>query len=81
MIQVEQMIASKSPQFFDKSPLITRPTLSVLKRLFHESEVNQFLEKTTAVSASNLLIECLITSISAIKSAKLIVAIFPQADV
>ena len=45
MIQVEQLIASKSPQFFDKSPLITRPTLSVLKRLFHESEVNHFLEK------------------------------------
>ena len=45
MIQVEQMIASKSPKFFDKSPFITRPTLSVLKRLFHENEVNQFLEK------------------------------------
>lgn len=44
MIQVEQMIASKSPQFFDKSPLITRPTLSILKRLFHENEVNQFLK-------------------------------------
>ncbi|MCV2403947.1 lysophospholipid acyltransferase family protein [Marinomonas sp. C2222] len=45
MIQVEQMIAQKSPQFFEKSPLITRPTLSLLKRLFHENEVNQFLEK------------------------------------
>ncbi|GAB3484191.1 bifunctional ornithine lipid synthase OlsF [Marinomonas epiphytica] len=45
MIQVEQLIASKSPQFFDKSPIITRPTVSVLKRLFHESEVNQFLDQ------------------------------------
>ncbi|MDB4837018.1 lysophospholipid acyltransferase family protein [Marinomonas sp.] len=45
MIQVEQMITQKAPQFFDKSPLITRPTLSILKRLFHENEVNQFLEK------------------------------------
>ncbi|MBJ7554591.1 GNAT family N-acyltransferase [Marinomonas spartinae] len=45
MIEVEQLIANKSPQFFDKSPLITRPTLSFLKRLFHENEVNQFLEK------------------------------------
>lgn len=44
MIQVEQLIANKSPQFFDKSPLITRPTLSVLKRLFHEDEVNHFLD-------------------------------------
>lgn len=47
MIQVEQLIASKSPQFFDKSPIITRPTLSVLKRLFHESEVNEFLEQNS----------------------------------
>nr|WP_264194048.1 lysophospholipid acyltransferase family protein [Marinomonas algarum] len=38
------MIASKSPRFFDQSPIITRPTLSVLKRLFHENEVNLFLE-------------------------------------
>jgi len=45
VIEVEQLIANKSPQFFDKSPLITRPTLSFLKRLFHENEVNQFLEK------------------------------------
>jgi len=44
VIQVEQLIANKSPQFFDKSPLITRPTLSVLKRLFHEDEVNHFLD-------------------------------------
>lgn len=45
MIQVEQLIANKSPQFFNKSPLITRPTLSVLKHLFHENEVNHFLDK------------------------------------
>ncbi|MBM6550989.1 GNAT family N-acyltransferase [Marinomonas ostreistagni] len=44
MLQVEQLITSKAPQFFDKSPLITKPTISVLKRLFHEHEVNQFLE-------------------------------------
>lgn len=44
MIQVEQLIQDKSPEFFDKSPLITRPTLGILKRLFHEREVNRFLE-------------------------------------
>ena len=44
MLQVEQLIADKSPQFFEKSPLITKPTLSLLKRLFHETEVNEFLE-------------------------------------
>lgn len=45
MLQVEQLISNKSPQFFEKSPLITKPTISLLKRLFHESEVNQFLEQ------------------------------------
>lgn len=45
MIEVKQLIANKSPQFFDKSPFITRPTLSFLKRLLHESEVNEFLEQ------------------------------------
>ncbi|TDO95846.1 GNAT family N-acyltransferase [Marinomonas balearica] len=44
MIQVEQLIANKSPQFLEKSALITRPTISVLKKLFHEEEVNSFLE-------------------------------------
>lgn len=44
MIQVEQLIQDKSPEFFDKSPLITRPTLGILKYLFHEREVNRFLE-------------------------------------
>lgn len=44
MIQVEQLIAEKSPEFFNKSPLITKPTLGILRRLFHEREVNRFLE-------------------------------------
>ncbi len=44
LIQVERLIADKSPQFFQKSPLLTRPTLSVLRYLFHEREVNRFLE-------------------------------------
>ncbi len=44
MIQVKQLIQDKSPEFFEKSPLITRPTLGILRRLFHEREVNRFLE-------------------------------------
>ncbi|ADZ89767.1 GNAT family N-acyltransferase [Marinomonas mediterranea] len=45
MIQVEQLIANKSPQFLERSHLITRPTISVLRKLFHEDEVNAFLEE------------------------------------
>ena len=47
MLQVEQLIAEKSPQFLEKSPIITKPTLSLLRRLFHEHEVNEFLQRNS----------------------------------
>ena len=43
MIRVEQLIAEKSPGFFNQSRLIQRPTLGLLRWLFHEKEVNRFL--------------------------------------
>ncbi|RDE23034.1 GNAT family N-acetyltransferase [Motiliproteus coralliicola] len=45
MIQVEQLIAEKSPQFLQQNPMIRRPTIGLLRWLFHESEVNRFLEQ------------------------------------
>lgn len=44
MIQVEQLLADKAPGFMNTSPLVRRPVLEILKRLFHEREVNRFLE-------------------------------------
>lgn len=45
MIQVEELIADKAPNFVNRLPLIKRPTMSLLKRLIHENEVNNFLDK------------------------------------
>lgn len=45
MIQVEQLIADKAPDFFQKSPILTRPTIGLLKYLLHEHEVNRFLDQ------------------------------------
>ncbi|WP_261841515.1 lysophospholipid acyltransferase family protein [Aliamphritea ceti] len=45
MINVEQIISEKYPSFMTKPAPLRRPTLYFLRRLFHESEVNSFLEK------------------------------------
>ena len=45
MIQVEQMMADKAPAFMARSPLVTRPAVGILRRLFHEREVNRFLQQ------------------------------------
>nr|WP_210395973.1 lysophospholipid acyltransferase family protein [Motiliproteus sediminis] len=39
------MVADKAPDFMARSPLITRPTLGLLRKLFHEREVNRFLRQ------------------------------------
>ncbi|MCZ2721299.1 lysophospholipid acyltransferase family protein [Marinomonas sp. 15G1-11] len=44
-MHIEQIIAEKSPNFLQKHPLFTRPTLEILKHLFHEQEVNRFLDE------------------------------------
>ncbi len=44
-MHVEQIIADKSPGFLQKHSFITRPTLELLKHLFHEQEVNHFLDE------------------------------------
>ncbi|WP_240009613.1 GNAT family N-acyltransferase [Marinomonas algicola] len=44
-MHIEQIIAEKSPNFLQKHPLFTRPTLEILKHLFHEQEVNNFLDQ------------------------------------
>lgn len=43
MINVEKAITTKFPTFASKPALIRRPTLSLLKRLVHENEINRFL--------------------------------------
>jgi len=44
MIHVENMIRSSYPNLYKKIPSIAlKPSINILKKLFHESEVNQFI--------------------------------------
>ena len=45
MINVENTLQEKYPSFQVKSPWIKKPTISMLRKLTHEDEVNQFLDK------------------------------------
>lgn len=45
MIDVEQLTRNKYPTLDQKPRLIRQPLLSLLKNLFHEDEINQFLQQ------------------------------------
>ncbi len=46
MLSIEQVITERFPTFGANKPkLITRPTISLLRLLFHEKETNRFLEE------------------------------------
>lgn len=42
MISVETLVAEKFPRFVTQRPLLTRPTVAFLRKLFHESEFKRF---------------------------------------
>jgi putative hemolysin len=44
MLNIEHAIQQKFPNFEQKSPWIKKPTLSLLRKLSHEQEVNAFLD-------------------------------------
>jgi len=45
MINIEQAVDNKFPTFANQPSLIRKPTLSFLRKLVHEDEINQFLEQ------------------------------------
>ena len=48
MVHVKNMITSSYPRIYDKIPsVLQRPSIEFLKKLFHENEVNTFLEKNS----------------------------------
>lgn len=44
MINVEQAVTNKFPIFANQPSLVRKPTLSLLKKLVHEDEINHFLD-------------------------------------
>ncbi len=47
MINIEQAILDKFPSFASKPKLVTKPTISLLKRIIYEDKINAFLENNT----------------------------------
>lgn len=50
MVNVEQVLTDRFPGFFNNKPrLLTRPMITLLRMLFHEREINRFLEEHQGV--------------------------------
>ncbi len=50
MLNVEQVLTQRFPGFFNNPPrLLTKPMLTLLRMLFHEREINRFLEQHKGV--------------------------------
>ncbi len=50
MLNVEQVLSERFPGFFSNKPrLLTKPMLTLMRMLFHEREVNRFLEEHRGV--------------------------------
>ncbi|MCU7811621.1 MAG: lysophospholipid acyltransferase family protein, partial [Candidatus Thiodiazotropha sp. (ex Notomyrtea botanica)] len=50
MLNLEQVLTQRFPGFFDSKPrILTKPMLTLLRMLFHEREVNRFLEENHGV--------------------------------
>ena len=43
MLNIEQSVVNKFPGFATKAPLIRKSTLTLLRKLTHEQEINRFL--------------------------------------
>ncbi len=50
MLNVEQVLSDRFPGFFNNKPrLLTRPMLTLLRMMFHEREINRFLQEHRGV--------------------------------
>ena len=56
MLSVEQALTSKFPRFFERNPaVVTGPLVKFLRLLFHEREINHFLESNGNLGAFELI--------------------------
>ena len=52
MVSVENVLKSTYPKLFRYPPLISKPTVSFFKMLFHENSINQFLSENSMTGLS-----------------------------
>jgi putative hemolysin len=56
VLNVEQVLTNRFPGFFNnKSQLLTKPMLTLLRMLFHEREINRFLEEHQGVQGLDFI--------------------------
>lgn len=55
MINIEQAILDKFPGFANKPKLVTKPTISLLKRIIYEDKINAFLDGNTDAAGFELI--------------------------
>jgi len=50
MIDIEQAVSDKYPNFFRQPDLIRKPTLSFIKKISHSKQINEFLDENSDLS-------------------------------
>jgi putative hemolysin len=56
VLNVEQVLTERFPGFFNsKSQLLTKPMLTLLRMLFHEREINRFLEQHKGIRGQDFI--------------------------
>ena len=56
MLSVEQVLTEKFPAFFEQKPtIITKPLVVLLRMLFHEKEINRFLEENQSLKGLDFI--------------------------
>jgi hypothetical protein len=55
MINVEKAITNKFPTFANRPALLRKPTLTLLKKLIYENEINDFLRSHTQDKGFNFV--------------------------
>src|SRR3954466_8404017 len=55
MLDIEQSVTDKFPGFADQAPIIRNSTLSILRRLTREQEINSFLHEHQGVTGIDFI--------------------------
>lgn len=55
MLNIEQSVTEKFPRFATTKPIIKKPTLSLLRRLTHEQEINDFLRNNEGLKGIDFI--------------------------
>lgn len=55
MLNVKKIIKTQNPRFYEKHPLLVNSSLPILKTLFKEAHINEFLRKNSRLEAKDFI--------------------------